>query len=144
MTHPTRPAALGALLLAAGASVATSEDTFMPAIEAEPLDGPAFDLDAEHPSQAFVVTTTPNADALQGGRLGGGEVTLHLTLKGVGPDGPAAALRISFEQPLRDDEPTSSLDSVGVAPGETRDLSVSFDLFEECVVDGVAPLAGRG
>jgi len=123
--HPA--ARWGALLLAAGASLATSPDDSAPRLEAY-VDAPAFHLNADHPAQGFVITVTPTAALLDAGLQGGG-LNLLLTLRGVGPDGPAATLRIGFEQPGAADEAPPAMNGVGVAPGETRELSVAFDLF---------------
>ena len=123
-----RPRSTLALLLAVGASLATSEDYPAP-IQTGPVDAPTFDMDEGHGSRAFVITTTPNDAALADG-IQSGSVELGLTLQGVGPDGPAALLRLSFEQTH---DPPTLLDDVSVAPGETRELSMAFDLFRICV-----------
>ena len=51
--HPA--ARWGALLVAAGASLATSPDDSAPRLEAY-VDAPAFHLNADHPAQGFVIT----------------------------------------------------------------------------------------
>ena len=130
MTRLRRLASLGTLLLAAGASLATSED-YPPPIQTGPVDAPAFDLDEGHGGRAFVITMTPNEAALADG-IQSGSVNLDLTLVGVGPDGPAASLRLSFEQAQVPDELPTSLDDVGVAPGETQELSMLFEIFRIC------------